>query len=120
MVSLLDILFFIGLAWLAGAIFLQINLSKKENKWPGLILPGMYFLSILLIVAYMAYMAYIYKDNVFALVYPFTPFSSPAVVFWTFLICNIPTLILMAIYLFCRRKLRKRKALEKMNIQDLD
>ena len=29
---------------LVGSIFLQIFLSKRESRWPGLILPGLTFL----------------------------------------------------------------------------
>ena len=29
----------IALAFLVGLVFLQIFLSKRESKWPGLILP---------------------------------------------------------------------------------
>ncbi|MDR2940815.1 MAG: hypothetical protein LBV08_10950, partial [Clostridiales bacterium] len=36
-----------------------------------------------------------------------------------FLLFNIPTIILAAIYFACRGKHRRRKSLEKMNIQDL-
>lgn len=37
-----------------------------------------------------------------------------------FLIFNIPTLISLAIYFGCRQKFRKKKLLEKMNLQDLE
>lgn len=34
----------IALAFLVGIVFLQIFLSKKESKWPGLILPIISFI----------------------------------------------------------------------------
>jgi hypothetical protein len=37
-----------------------------------------------------------------------------------FLICNIPTAVLIAIYFACREKQRRRKALLKMQVQDLE
>lgn len=36
-----------------------------------------------------------------------------------FLLCNISTIILIAIYLACREKFKKNKEIDKMNIQDL-
>ena len=35
------------------------------------------------------------------------------------LIANIPTIILMVIYLACRENLRRKNGLDRMNIQDL-
>lgn len=40
------------------------------------------------------------------------------IVVW--LLGNIPTIILLAIYFSCRGQKRRNKQLEKMNIQDLD
>ena len=42
------------LALLAGMVFLQIYLSKREGKWPGLILPIITLLISLLVIAGMA------------------------------------------------------------------
>lgn len=36
------------------------------------------------------------------------------------LVGNIPTFVLLAIYIGCREKHRRKKQLDKMNIQDLD
>jgi hypothetical protein len=38
----------------------------------------------------------------------------------TFLISNIPTIVLLGIYFGCREKIKLRSQLDKMNIQDLD
>jgi len=35
------------------------------------------------------------------------------------LVMNIPTVVLLAIYFGCREKIKRKKAIEKMNIQDL-
>jgi hypothetical protein len=37
-----------------------------------------------------------------------------------FLVSNIPTIILIAIYLACREKFKKKKEIERMNIHDLE
>ena len=98
----------ITLAFLAGVIILQIYLSKKESKWPGLVLPIIAFL--------------------FGLLYPLNMvvpsegvdvgFFVQMVMVW--LLGNIPTIVFLAIYFGCREKKRRNKQLEKMNIQDLD
>ena len=95
------------LAILAGIIWLQIFLSKKENKWPGLVMPIISFL--------------------FGLLYPLNMvvpsegvtvgFIIEMIIVWA--LGNIPTFVLLAIYFGCRGKFRKNKQLDKMNIQDL-
>lgn len=92
---------------IAGIVCLQIFLSKRESKWPGLVLPILAFL--------------------FGLLYPLNmiaPDEGGAVsfiiqMFIVWFIGNIPTIILLAIYYGCRGKQRRSKQLDKMNIQDL-
>lgn len=98
----------IVLLFIAGVIVLQIFLSKRENKWPGLVLPLIAFL--------------------FGLLYPLimvapsegvtVGFIFQMILVW--LLGNIPTIVLLAIYWSCRSKQRCNKQLEKMNIQDLN
>lgn len=94
-----------ALVLLVGMIILQINLSRRESKWPGLVLPIVSFL--------------------ISFIYPLS-MAIPAVggffiaLILGWLIANIPTYVLLAIYFACRGKYRKRKQLDKMNIQDLD
>lgn len=100
--------FILGILLLGGTVLLQVFLSKRESKIPGLILPIISFL--------------------FALLYPFSMIAPPEgvtagfvfQVFWVWLLGNIPTIIFMAIYFGCRGKQRRNKQLDKMNIQDLD
>jgi peptidoglycan/LPS O-acetylase OafA/YrhL len=99
---------FIVLAIMAGGILLQIFLSKNESKWFGLILPFITFSYSLLMVFSIAL-----TDGM-------TWWDTCGVVASTLFISNIPTIILIAIYLGCREKIRQKKALEKMNIQDLE
>ncbi len=97
----------ITLILLVGIVLLQIFLSKRESKWPGLVLPILSFL--------------------FGLLYPLNMimpsggvtigFVFQMIVVW--LLGNIPTFIFFAIYFGCREKFRKNKQLNKMNIQDL-
>lgn len=95
-------------ALLAGVILLQIYLSRRESKWPGLVLPVITFLVGLLYPLSMA----VPPEGVTV------SFLIQMMVVW--LLGNIPTIILLAIYFDCRGKQRRRKQLEKMNIQDLD
>lgn len=96
------------LALLAGVVFLQIYLSRRESKWPGLVLPIIAFLFGLLYPLNMAAPA----GGVTA------GFIFQMILVW--LLGNVPTIILLAIYFGCRGKQHRNKQLDKMNIQDLD
>ncbi len=89
-----------------GMVVLQIVLSRSKSRWLGLILPICSFL--------------------FSLVYPLnmmvTDDSLISLILQMLLIwvlANIPTMILLAIYFACRSKHRRKKQFDKMNIQDL-
>ena len=92
------------LALLVGVPLLQIFLSRRESKWPGLILPLLAFLYALV----MALSAVAYNAGI-----PWGPILA------SLLLGNIPTVILLAIYAACREKFRKRSELDKMQIKDL-
>ncbi len=82
-------------------ILLHIFLSTRQSKWPGLVLPVLSFL--------------------FSLIYPLNMAAPVSIIqiLLVWLIANIPTFILLAIYYACREKYRRKKQMEKMNIQDL-
>lgn len=94
------LLFFIAI------VLLQIILSKRENKWPGLIIPiisfGFSILWILNIPNYLSLSRLMIK------------------VILVFILANIPTAIFLAIYFICRKKVNKMSEIDKMNIQDLE
>lgn len=92
----------------AGVIFLQIFLSRRNNKWLGLILPFLTFAFSLIGIL-----------NV-ASVNNSTVWVSFATVVATFIGGNIPTIILIGIYLACREKAKKNNELKKMSIKDLE
>lgn len=96
------------LATLAGLIALQIFLSRREDAWPGLILPA---LSLLISIL-----------NVLNIVMPAEPtvWEIISTVGAAFLLSNIPTVLYLGIYFACREKRRRKKQMEKMNIQDLE
>ncbi len=101
----------IVLLFIAGVIALQIFLSKQENKWLGLILPIISFLVSLIYPLNMAVPVVNIGVEMVNVVLS---------LLLGLLIANIPTYILLAIYYACRGKYRKRKQLDKMNIQDLE
>ncbi len=89
----------------AGGILLQILLSRRESKWPGLVLPLLTFLTSLL--------------NVLAITDTGSVSQNVLLVLATLLIGNIPTLVLLAIYWAVREKRRVKAQMDKMNIDDL-
>ena len=92
------------LVFVVGGILLQIFLSKRERKWPGLVLPLLSLLYSLL----MACSAVAYSEKII-----WGPILT------SLILGNIPTVILLAIYATCREKRRKRGELDKMQIKDL-
>ena len=120
------------LAISVGAIFLQIYLSKKENKWYRFILPLATFAISLIIVMGMvtfvedgltAVSQYIDGELVTTIINESE--SQEAIpgarggVIYTFILLNIPTAILLAIYKAVRSKQNRRRDIEKMSVQDL-
>ena len=93
------------LAALVGGIFLQIFLSRRESRWPGLVLPLLTFLLSLLNVLNIADTGSVSENVLLVLV--------------TVLIGSIPTLVLLAVYWAAREKRRIRAQMDKMNIDDL-
>ncbi len=91
--------------FVVGGILLQIFLSKRESKWPGLVLPAISFLWSLLYLFNMMDTGSVVQNILTALL--------------TVLLSNIPTLVLLVIYWAVREKYRKRSELDKMNIDDL-
>lgn len=126
----------IGLLFFIGIILLQIYLSKKQNKWIGLILPGICLIISILAVLGMASFSSLTKESITTIkengevvneVIRNTTNENnidlASVIFssiMVFLMYNISTAIFIAIYVGCREKMKKNLELEKMNIQDLE
>ena len=91
--------------FLVGVVLLQIFLSRRQNKWAGLILPAIWLIVSVLFIL-------------------FRTVNADESWFWqvasSFLLLNIPTAVLLVIYFICREKFLVQKQVEKMNIQDLD
>lgn len=95
----------LALVFLVGGVFLQIFLSRRESRWPGLVLPLLTFLYSLLMVLNV-------QDTGSAS-------QNVLTVLTAVLAGNIPTLVLLAIYWAAREKRRVRDQLDKMKIDDL-
>lgn len=128
---------FLIIAFYVGIVWLQIILSKKENKWLGLILPAIciVFSVVFVVLGSTSYTGEEFTsqkvvDTNGAVITEeitigqsasmssvgSTPFQMVA----TILILNIPTAVLLAIYFGCGETIRRRKHIDKMNIQDLE
>lgn len=136
------------LLFIIGLVVLQIKLSKKRNKWLGLVIPFISFLFSIMAISNI-YMFSIVKTTTVSetivtdtTVTETTPTTESGTEIESevigpqlvkpslgemllsatpvFFIMNIPTIIFITIYCSCREQLKKHKELEKMNIQDLD
>lgn len=98
------VLMVVFLVFIVGGVLLEIFLARREPKWPGLVL-------LVLTLLYSLAMA----CNVAAIGDSF-PWGA---LLGTLVVGNIPTVVLLAIYVACREKQRKRSELDKMEIDDL-
>lgn len=93
---------FIFIILLIVPFFLQAYLSKRESRYPGMVLPVLSFLFSVMIV-------------LGSLMYNGDPLSVLIPMF----LYNIPTVIHITIYFACREKFSKKKQMDKMNVIDL-
>ena len=138
--TLIALLLYIAL--FAGTIVLQVYLSRRESRWPGLVLPILSF--ILALTAALALTLSTAGQRGTLTVEEYGPDGTVINTQTTevepepkpgvgrsvgetliggvivFLVANIPTLIYTAIYCGEREKFRRREQMKKMNIQDLE
>jgi len=88
---------FISLIFMVGIIILQIFLSKRENKWFGLILPIINIIYSIIAISDVAFL----KNASIAQIIIQSAMS--------FFLCNTSTIILVTIYFIYREKLKKSK-----------
>lgn len=93
------------LVFVVGGVCLQIFLSRREGRWPGLALPLLTFLYALLMVLNI-------RDTGSAS-------QNVLVIAVTLLVGNIPTLVLLAVYWAAREKRRVKSQIDRMKINDL-
>ncbi|MCD7858500.1 MAG: hypothetical protein LUG55_12095 [Clostridiales bacterium] len=92
-----------------GSIALQFFLSRRESPVPGLVLPALTLLGALVssLVTAAGMIGVTWLEALVGVAVPF-------------LVGNIPTIVLLGIYFGCREKFRRKKMMDKMNIQDLE
>ncbi len=127
------------IALLGGTIALQIFLSRRQSRWPGLVLPLICVLVSVFAVLGMARYTTISSGEVYYLAdgkvvesythkdvqskSALTPMGGTetfTAVIVPFLLLNIPTLVLLAIYFACREKRRRQDGVQRMRAQDLE
>jgi hypothetical protein len=129
-VILIDFAWIFPILLFAGSIILQIHLSKKENRSLGMILPGIYLaISVLIVLVFLLNTSTSTSSTVSSLSNSSVASTStstsasigPTLVscLVVFIVCNIPTAILLIIYNVIRRGRKNNMEIDKMNIQDL-
>lgn len=93
------------LAFAVGGVCLQIFLSRRESRWPGLVLPLLAFLWSLLLPLNLMDTGSASRNILTVLV--------------TLLVGNVPTLVLLAIYWAAREKRRVKSQIDIMKIDEL-
>ena len=89
----------------AALCFAEWALARLRPAWPGLVLPLCLLPPVLFILPNMVLNALGMAENSLQMVLSLLFFA--------------PTLVLLAIYWFCRRRRKHREQVEKMKIQDL-
>ena len=118
-----------------GIIVLEVWLSRRKSRWPGLIMPAITLaLSLLMVFSFAAFSAVgatselqvteaetgeiIHQEQRVEEVSDWT-LGDTVQLGILLLVGNIPTFVLLGTYYIGREKLRRDKLLEKMHIQDL-
>ena len=117
--TIISLIFLI--AFVAAMIILQVYLSRRKSKVPGLVLPAITFsgeLFILLNVVTNVVMTSV-ADNAVGGVDSYDVFVTVLNTVLTLLVISMPTIVMLVIYFLCRRGMNRKKQIEKMNIQDL-
>ena len=106
----MDGIAYILLLLLAAALcFAEWALARLRPAWPGLVLPLCLLPPVLFILPNMVLNALGMAENSLQMVLSLL----------MGLLFFAPTLVLLAIYRFCRRRRKHREQVEKMKIQDL-
>lgn len=91
--SIMIVLVLIGILATVGIVLLQFFLSKKSNKWYGLVLPLIFFAFSLQHTLTVMDTGSLWQNVI----------SSASI----FLLSNIPTVILLVTYFACRENLKR-------------
>ena len=132
MANMANIIFILLMVPIIGiGIFIQVKLSRSENKFLGLILPIITFFFSLMIVLSISVGVFAFSEittSVDGVVQSTEILESTGGIqkgisalgiFFIFLISNIPTAILGGIYAAERNRMKTNRFVEKMKIEDL-
>ena len=100
---------FVILALMAAACALEVFLAKRKSRWPGLVLPVLALFPALFVLPNLLTNALSVAENGLQALLSLL----------AMLLLFVPTLVLLAVYWFCRRRRKRREDVEKMKIQDL-
>ena len=118
-----------------GIIALEVWLSRRKSRWPGLVMPAVTFVVSLFLALGVALFSVggaatevqvvdeetgevVYQEQTVETEQDWT-LGDAAQLGLVLLVGNIPTFVLLGAYYIGREKFRREKLLEKMNIQDL-
>ena len=100
---------FVILALMAAACALEVFLAKRKSRWPGLVMPVLALFPALFVLPNLLTNALSVAENGLQALLSLL----------AMLLLFVPTLVLLAVYWFCRRRRKRREDVEKMKIQDL-
>lgn len=100
---------FVILALMAAVCALEVFLAKRKSRWPGLVLPVLALFPALFVLPNLLTNALSVAENGLQALLSLL----------AMLLLFVPTLVLLAVYWFCRRRRKRREDVEKMKIQDL-
>ena len=100
---------FVILALMAAACALEVFLAKRKSRWPGLVMPVLALFPALFVLPNLLTNALSVAENGLQALLSLL----------AMLLLFVPTLVLLAVYWFCRRRRKCREDVEKMKIQDL-
>ena len=100
---------FVILALIAAACALEVFLAKRKSRWPGLVMPVLALFPALFVLPNLLTNALSVAENGLQALLSLL----------AMLLLFVPTLVLLAVYWFCRRRRKRREDVEKMKIQDL-
>lgn len=96
----------LGIILIFGVAYFQSILSSKSNKYLGLIFPLITFIGSI-VLAFM---------TISIINFSFIDIFSLSL---TFIMINIPSIVLLVIYYLVRKEIVRNKELDKMNLLDL-
>lgn len=117
-----DLIFLLFSVSILGiVIFIQVKLSRRENKFLGLIMPILSFLfSLMIVFGFRTFSGITTLINeIMQSVNQIESYIDYLSVFFILLVSNIPTITLAGIYINERNKIGLKKSIEKMKIEDL-